>query len=74
MFGEPGSEVIKHFSYSTQLSMKFFLLINIKMPTDWGNKNLSKWFHYVGQDGHHAHAWYKPFKNLLHQNRETGNL
>ena len=28
-----GPEVIKHFSYSTQLSMKFFLLINIKMPT-----------------------------------------
>ena len=29
----PGPEVIKHFSCSTQLSMKFFLLINIKMPT-----------------------------------------
>ena len=28
-----GPEVIKLFSYSTQLSMKFFLLINIKMPT-----------------------------------------
>ena len=28
-----GPEVIKIFSYSTQLSMKFFLLINIKMPT-----------------------------------------
>ena len=28
-----GPEVIKHFSYSTQLSMKFFLLINVKMPT-----------------------------------------
>ena len=28
----PGPEVIKHFSYSTQLSMKFFLLINVKMP------------------------------------------
>ena len=30
---EPGPEVIKHFSCSTQLSMKFFLLINVKMPT-----------------------------------------
>ena len=30
---QPGPEVIKLFSYSTQLSMKFFLLINIKMPT-----------------------------------------
>ena len=26
-------EVIKLFSYSTQLCMKFFLLINVKMPT-----------------------------------------
>ena len=29
----PGLEVIKLFSYSTQLSTKFFLLINVKMPT-----------------------------------------
>ena len=29
----PGPEVIKPFSCSTQLSMKFFLLINVKMPT-----------------------------------------
>ena len=28
-----GPEVIKLFSYSTQLSMKFILLINVKMPT-----------------------------------------
>ena len=28
-----GPEVIKLFSYSTQLSMKFLLLINVKMPT-----------------------------------------
>ena len=28
-----GPEDIKLFSYSTQLSMKFFLLINVKMPT-----------------------------------------
>ena len=28
-----GPEVIKNFSCSTQLSMKFFLLINVKMPT-----------------------------------------
>ena len=29
----PGPEVIKLFSYSTQLSMKFILLLNVKMPT-----------------------------------------
>ena len=29
----PGLKVIKLFSYSTQLSMNFFLLINVKMPT-----------------------------------------
>ena len=29
----PGPKVIKLFSCSTQLSMKFFLLINVKMPT-----------------------------------------
>ena len=29
----PAPEVIKLFSYSTHLSMTFFLLINIKMPT-----------------------------------------
>ena len=29
----PGPEVIKLFSNSTQLSMIFFLLINVKMPT-----------------------------------------
>ena len=30
---ENGPEVIKLFSYSTQLSTKFILLINVKMPT-----------------------------------------
>ena len=29
----PGPKVIKHFSCSTQLSIKFSLLINMKMPT-----------------------------------------
>ena len=29
----PGPKVIKLLSYSTQLSMKFILLINVKMPT-----------------------------------------
>ena len=29
----PGPKVVKLFSCSTQLSMKIFLLINIKMPT-----------------------------------------
>ena len=30
---DPGPEVLKLFSWSTQRSMKFFLLINVKMPT-----------------------------------------
>ena len=30
---EARPEVIKRFSYSAQLSMKFILLINVKMPT-----------------------------------------
>ena len=30
---QSGPEVIKHFSCSTQLSVKFSLLINMKMPT-----------------------------------------
>ena len=33
VFGRPGPEVIKLFPCSTQLSMIFFLLINVKMPT-----------------------------------------
>ena len=46
----PGPEVIKLFSCSTQLSMKFFLLINVKMPTNVGiltfmsRKNSMKFF------------------------------
>ena len=32
----PGPKVIKLFSCSTQLSMKFSLLINMKMPTIFG--------------------------------------
>ena len=32
-FSTPGPEVIKLFSCSTQLSMKFSPLINVKMPT-----------------------------------------
>ena len=32
----PGPEVIKLFSCSTQLSTKFILLINVKMPTTVG--------------------------------------
>ena len=32
-FAKPGPKVIKLFSCSAQLSMKFYLLINVKMPT-----------------------------------------
>ena len=34
--GRSGPEVIKLLSCSTQLSIKFFLLINVKMPTNVG--------------------------------------
>ena len=30
---EPGPEVMKNISCSIQLSLKFFLLINVKVPT-----------------------------------------
>ena len=30
---KPSPEVIKHFSCSTQIRMKFIMLINVKMPT-----------------------------------------
>ena len=33
IYSLPGPEVIKLFPYSTQLSTKFILLINVKMPT-----------------------------------------
>ena len=33
---QPGSVVIKLFSFSTHLSMEFILLINVKMPTTVG--------------------------------------
>ena len=37
--GQSGPEVIKHFSFSTQLSIKFILLINVKIPTICGMIN-----------------------------------
>ena len=40
---EPGPEVIKLFSCSTQLSMKFFLFINVKMPTIVGILTFISW-------------------------------
>ena len=39
----PGPEVIKLFPCSTQLSMKFFLLINVKMPTIVGSLTFMSW-------------------------------
>ena len=36
LLGSPGPEVIFFFSCSTQLSMKFFMLINVKMSTNIG--------------------------------------
>ena len=38
-----GPEVIKLFSCSTQLSMKFFLLINVKMPIIVGILTFMSW-------------------------------
>ena len=37
---QPGFQVIKKFSCSTQLSMKNFLLINVEMPTIVGISTL----------------------------------
>ena len=37
---EAGPEVLKHFSCSTQLSMKFSPLINVKMPTIVGKNSI----------------------------------
>ena len=37
----PGSKVIKQFSCSTLLSVKFILLINVKMPTITGFGDLN---------------------------------
>ena len=37
---KPGPEVIKLFPCSTQLSMNFFLLINVEMPTIVGISTL----------------------------------
>ena len=39
----PGSEVIKLFSCSTQLSTKLFLLMNVKMPTIVGILTFMSW-------------------------------
>ena len=38
-----GPEVIKHFSCLTQLSMNFFLLINVKIPTIVGILTFMSW-------------------------------
>ena len=42
-FCKPGPEVIKVFPCSTQLSMKFFLFINVKMPTTVGILRFMCW-------------------------------
>ena len=44
VFAKSGPEVIKLFSCSTQMSMKFSLLINMKMPTKVGI------FIFIGRD------------------------
>ena len=52
---QPGIEVIQLFSCSTQLSIKFILLINVKMPTIVGisifitriNITSKKKFHHI---------------------------
>ena len=40
---QPGPDVIKLFPCSTQLSMKFYLLIIVKMPTIVGILTLRSW-------------------------------
>ena len=43
----PGPVVIELFSYSTQLSMKFILLINVKMPTFVGILTFISMIHHI---------------------------
>ena len=42
----PGLKVIKLFSCSTQLRLKFILLINVKMPTIVGILTFMSWINY----------------------------
>ena len=39
-----------------------------------GNESLFKWSWSHDQDGRHAHIWYKPFTNLLLQNKKADDL
>ena len=39
----------------------------------WGNQSLFKWSWSHDQNGRHAHIWWKPFKNLL-QNQKGDDL
>ena len=43
---KPDSEDIKLFSCSTQLSMNFFLLVNVKMPTIVGILTFNNCWHF----------------------------
>ena len=43
---DPGPKVIKLFSCSTQLSLKFILLINVKMLTNVGILTFISWINY----------------------------
>ena len=49
---KPSSEVIQHYSCSTQLSMKFSLLINMKMPTVVGI------FIFISRENFHAQLYF----------------
>ena len=65
----PGPEVIKLFSCSAQLRLKFILLINVKMPTIVGILTFMSKINY-------RILWYKPeisiyldyFNNCKHSN------
>ena len=37
----------------------------------WGNESLFAGYGSHDQDGHHAHIWLEPFKNLLLQNQRN---
>ena len=44
---QSGTEALKQLSYSTQLSMKFFLLINVKMPSNVGISTFMSMKNYI---------------------------
>ena len=41
-----------------------FAQISYGASLGWGNERLLKWSRFIDQDGHYAHVWLNPLKNL----------